>query len=122
MTEERVVGPTWHGLPMVMELRAAFERCRVAVSGTVAAVLASADEPGRPIFLGYRCVLDDGTGQIDLVFLGRDNVPGLGVGMRCHVEGTARMDRGRLAVWNPLYRLEPPGGDENRASGGEVSA
>jgi len=24
-------------------------------------------------------------------------------------EGTARMDDGRLLIWNPLYRVEPAG-------------
>lgn len=56
--------------------------------------------------LGYRCTLDDGTGQVDLLFIGRRLVPGLSVGARCHVDGTARMDHGRLTIWNPLYQLE----------------
>lgn len=95
------------GLPLVLELRSATDRSRVAVGGTV--VAAFRPPPGAPG--GYRCVLDDGTGQIDLLFLGRAEVPGLGVGAHCHVEGTARMDHGRLTVWNPLYRLEPSGCD-----------
>ena len=91
------------GLPLVLELRAALDRSRVAVGGIVVAVCGQPE--GAPV--AYRCVLDDGTGRIDLLFLGRRDVPGLGVGARCHVEGTARMDHGRLTVWNPLYRLEP---------------
>ena len=70
--------------------------------GTVVAV--SLQRAGSPD--GYRCVFDDGTGQIDLLFLGRTEVPGLKPDARCYVEGTARMDHGRLTVWNPLYRLE----------------
>ena len=107
--DERAAGPSWRGLPMVMELRSAFTRSRVAVGGTVVSVRAPAGETERSRSLGYRCVLDDGTGRIDLLFLGRDKVPGLSVGARCHVEGTARMDHGRLTLWNPLYRLDPPG-------------
>jgi len=64
--------------------------------------------------LGYRCVLDDGTGRIDLLFLGRHRVPGLISVPDAHVEGTARMDRGRLTMWNPLYLLEAPGCDQDR--------
>ena len=93
------------GLPLVLELRSAVDRSRVALGGTVVAL--RRQPAGAPA--GYRCVLDDGTGRIDLLFLGRHEVPGLGVGARCHVEGTARMDHGRLTVWNPLYRLEPTG-------------
>jgi Osmosensitive K+ channel His kinase sensor domain len=34
----------------------------------------------------------------------------------CHtVEGTARMDNGRLVIWNPLYRTEPAGPGEGRS-------
>jgi hypothetical protein len=95
------------GLPLVLELRSATHRSRVAVGGTVVALCPQRE--AAPV--GFRCVLDDGTGQIDLLFLGRHEVPGLDVGARCHVEGTARMDHGRLTVWNPLYRLEPIGCD-----------
>jgi hypothetical protein len=91
------------GLPLILELRSTVDRSRVAVGGTVVSVA----KQREGALAGYRCVLDDGTGQIDLFFLGRREVPGLGVGARCHVEGTARMDRGRLTIWNPLYRLEP---------------
>ena len=99
---------------MVMELRSAFTRSRVAVAGTIVSIRGSVEGTGRSMSLGYRCVLDDRTGRIDLLFLGRDRMPGLSVGARCHVEGTARMDHGRLTVWDPLYRLDPPGcgGDE----------
>ncbi len=34
---------------------------------------------------------------------------------RCHtVEDTARMDNGRLVVWNPLYRTESAGVNQGR--------
>jgi hypothetical protein len=91
-----------------MELGSAFHRCRVAVGGTVVAV-GGCNPDGAPA--GFHCVLDDGTGEVDLFFLGRSSVPGLGIGARCHVEGTARMEGGRLTVWNPLYRLDPTGAD-----------
>jgi hypothetical protein len=33
----------------------------------------------------------------------------------CHaVEDTARMDNGRLVIWNPLYRTEPAGANQGR--------
>jgi hypothetical protein len=55
----------------------------------------------------YRCELDDGTGQVALVFLGRSGLPGVVKGARCTVEGTVREDGAERVVWNPLYRLEP---------------
>jgi hypothetical protein len=94
-----------------MELGSAFDRCRVAVGGTVVAVGGTASNGALPA--GFRCVLDDGTGEVDLFFLGRSGIPGIDIGARCHVEGTARMENGRLTVWNPLYRLEPTGGDRD---------
>jgi len=103
-------------MPLVMELRGALNRSRVAVGGVIVSVVEPAEEIRSPRPRGYRCVLDDGTGQIDLLFLGRDRVPGLSVGARCHIEGTARMDHGRLTVWNPLYRLEQRGNNGNQPS------
>jgi hypothetical protein len=50
--------------------------------------------------------LDDGTGKIEPVFLGRPSVAGLQRGTRCTIEGTARLDHGELVIWNPLYRME----------------
>jgi len=108
-------GECWRGLPVVTELRSAFPRSRVVVGGTIVSIRGSVEGTGRSMSLGYRCVLDDGTGRIDLLFLGRDRVPGLSLGARCHVEGTARMDRGRLTMWNPLYLLEAAGCEQNRS-------
>lgn len=103
-------GDHWHGLPVVTDLGSAIERCRVVATGTIVPVPASA--AAHPS--SYRCTLFDGTGQIDLLFLGRAQVPGLTLGARCRVEGTARMDHGRLTLWNPLYDLEPLGNDGDR--------
>jgi two-component system, OmpR family, sensor histidine kinase KdpD len=55
---------------------------------------------------GLRCVLDDGTGQLDVLFLGRHKVPGLHVGAVCAVTGRVAMRKGRPVVWNPRYRLD----------------
>jgi hypothetical protein len=84
----------------------------VAAGGVIVAAKVGSSKDGSPASLGYRCTLDDGTGQVDLLFIGRRLVSGLTVGARCHVEGTARMDRGPLTPWNPLYRLERAGCNE----------
>jgi hypothetical protein len=55
----------------------------------------------------YRCVITDGTGELDVLFLGRTAVSGLAAGARCGVTGTAGIHGARLVVWNPRYRLEP---------------
>ena len=60
----------------------------------------------------FSCVLFDGSGEIGLLFLGRSSVPGVDVGTRCTVEGTARMGPHHLVLWNPTYRLAPPDEDD----------
>jgi CheY-like chemotaxis protein len=60
----------------------------------------------------YRCLLCDGTGTIDLLFLGRPSVRGLEAGRRCSARGMAATFRGRLAIWNPRYMLEPVQDDD----------
>jgi RecG-like helicase len=78
-------------------------RARVVATGTI--------RNTKAVDLGhstaYECLLDDGTGELTLVFVGRSSVPGLVVSARCTVEGTARYGAGHLEVWNPRYRLDP---------------
>jgi amino acid transporter len=58
----------------------------------------------------FECVLDDGTGTLTAVFLGRRDVAGVRTGRRLEVTGTAGVHQNRLAILNPSYRLLP--GDE----------
>src|ERR1039457_5637655 len=55
----------------------------------------------------YRCVITDGTGELDVLFLGRTAVSGLAAGARGGVTGTARVHGARLGVWDPRYTLSP---------------
>jgi len=96
----------WGGRPVARKISDALPRGRVVVSGVI-------ETTGLNVDYGtasFECTLDDGTGRIVLVFLGRRSVAGISVGSRCTVEGTAKMDSGRLVVWNPLYRIEPADG------------
>lgn len=102
----------WSGRPVARTVRDAQARGRVVVDGTICATEVRRWGSGW----AYRCTVDDGTGQLDLLFLGRRQVPGLARGSRCSAEGTARRVADRIVVWNPLYRLEVPGqrsGDDN---------
>jgi RecG-like helicase len=76
---------------------------RVELTGTIreAGTISIGSAPA------WRCVLADGTGELDLLFLGRATVAGLAEGTRCVVEGTATPRQGRLTVWNPRYQAEP---------------
>ena len=51
------------------------------------------------------CVLQDDSGAMSLVFLGRTKIPGIEVGSRVRAEGVAGQHRGRLAILNPDYQL-----------------
>ena len=51
--------------------------------------------------LAYRCVVTDGTGELDLLFLGRAAIVGLAEGTWCRVEGAVTRRRGRLTVCHP---------------------
>lgn len=82
-------------------------RGRVVTTGTICS--AHITEVGGSTSL--TCVLFDGSGEVGLLFLGRSSVPGIEVGARCTVEGTARMASDRFVLWNPMYRLEPPDED-----------
>jgi hypothetical protein len=77
-------------------------RQRLVVTGTIRSTRTFPLGSG----VAYACVLNDGTGEIALVFLGRHSVPGVVSGACCTVEGTARMMDGSLVVWNPRYRFE----------------
>jgi hypothetical protein len=51
------------------------------------------------------CVIEDDSGAMSIVFLGRPRLPGVTVGTRMRVAGTAGHHRGRLAILNPDYEL-----------------
>jgi hypothetical protein len=77
---------------------------RVVVTGTITEV-STVKIQG---VTSSRYVLDDGIGQLNLLFLGRPKVAGPSFGICSTAEGTARLDHDRLVVWNPVYRIEPP--------------
>jgi hypothetical protein len=92
---------TWAGRPVAKFVADAVDRGRVLVRGSICKT--------ETVRLGksfaYECLLEDSTGTLALVFVGRQSVPGMTVGSSCVAEGTARSAHGRLEVWNPLYRL-----------------
>lgn len=49
--------------------------------------------------------LDDGTGQVTLIWMGRRAIPGIEPGRRLRVEGRLADDRGRRVIYNPQYQL-----------------
>jgi hypothetical protein len=93
----------WAGRARLGRIADVQPRSRALVSGTIRST--------KTIKLGsspaFRAELVDNSGRLDLVFLGRRNIPGLVSGCQCTIEGTVLVKGRRLTVWNPLYRLEP---------------
>jgi hypothetical protein len=106
----------WSAVPVACRIVDASPRRKVVLTGeiTATAVVGVGSGPA------YRCLLDDGTGQVDLLFLGRRRVPGIHTGSLCRVEGTVAADGDRLVIWNPLYVLEA--GASHRPQAEEVAA
>jgi amino acid transporter len=50
-------------------------------------------------------VIEDGTGTMSIVFLGRSKIAGINVGTHLRAEGVAGDHRGRLTILNPVYQL-----------------
>lgn len=94
---------SWGGRRVARRIADVDSRMRVVVTGTIIAM--------RTLNVGgsdsLSCEIDDTTGTMRVLFVGRDRVPGMHVGTRCTLEGTARGEKGDFSVWNPLYRLEP---------------
>jgi CheY-like chemotaxis protein len=96
----RAVPPEAGGVARIADARL---RAHVVLAGTIRAT-DTVTAGGSPLF---RCVLADGTGEADLLFLGRWRVGGLTAGTYCRAEGRAAVRNGRLAVWNPRYEAGP---------------
>lgn len=53
------------------------------------------------------CTINDGTGGVVLVFLGRERIGGLVLGRWVTAEGMVVVARHRLVLMNPVYALLP---------------
>ena len=100
---EFTASETWGGLPVVRKVSETEPRVRLVVTAMVVAT-GTQDVGGS---LSARCTIDDGTGQVDLLFLGRPYIGGLEKGAFLTVEGTVMRENGNHVIWNPMYRIEP---------------
>jgi RecG-like helicase len=91
-------------MPVARCIAGAVTRTRIVVTGVVTSTKTTS-HGGSP---AYRCEIDDGSGVIAVLFLGRPAVAALVEGARCTIEGTVQEDKDGLVVWNPRYRLEMP--------------
>jgi hypothetical protein len=81
-------------------------RSRLAVTGEIRSV--AAVRHGHSI--ACRMELDDGTGTLALLFLGRGAITGVSIGSCLRVWGTAIPECDGFVVWNPRYEFAAPSG------------
>jgi hypothetical protein len=92
---------SWSRAPISTPIGAVRVQEFVSVSGVIRLVRAMSIG-GVP---ACRCVLADGTGELDLLFLGRVSVAGFAGGRRCLATGRAAEREDRIVLWNPHYVL-----------------
>ncbi len=102
--EERAAAARSSGCTPVADLR---DRARARVTG----VLRSVTLRPREDVPALEAELYDGTGTIDLVWLGRREIHGVEPGRRLRAEGLVCLVDGRRTVFNPRYDLAPRPGE-----------
>jgi amino acid transporter len=93
--------PPQDDVSTVTAIEAVRWRDRVRVRGQVRSIRVA---PQRDVPT-LECLIDDGTGTLLAVFLGRRELAGVNVGSRIEVVGTAGVHQNRLAVLNPSYKI-----------------
>jgi len=82
-------------------------RSRASVSGVIRSVTLRPRD-GVP---ALEAELYDGSGTLDLVWLGRREIAGVAPGRRAKIEGLVCLVDGRRTVFNPKYELRPRPGE-----------
>jgi hypothetical protein len=90
--------------PIATSIEQARPQQRADVHGLITAA-ASMAISGVP---ACRYTLADGTGELDLLFLGRVAIRGLAPGGWLRAAGRVAVRDGRPVLWNPRYRLDLP--------------
>lgn len=86
----------------------------VTLAGRVRTVLSGGGER----FLGVTAEVYDGTGAVDVCWLGRGSIPGIDTGRFVKVTGRIGVRSGQKIIFNPRYELLS--GQPGATRGGEV--
>jgi RecG-like helicase len=87
-------------ITLIADLRA---RSRVTVQG----MIRSAGTVRVASGVAYHFTLVDGSGELDVLFLGQSDMAGLQPSTRILAEGTVGSYDSKLALWNPRYTIAP---------------
>jgi hypothetical protein len=91
--------PTWRdGITPIGDVR---WRDRVTIAGRVQTLRVKSSAGGTSL----EAVIEDDTGAMSIVFIGRKHIGGFEVGTKLRAQGMAAEHRGRLAILNPAYAL-----------------
>lgn len=86
---------------MIHAISSAVPRRRTTLRGEVRSVTCTASP-----FVRTDATISDGTGVIQLRFVGRQAIPGVEVGRSLVVDGTPALVDGGLVMLNPLYSFD----------------
>jgi hypothetical protein len=99
---EGIKGCTWCTKPVAERIADVPLRRRTVFIGRIAEI-GTAEIGGVESGL---ITVEDASGAVKLLFIGRPCLPDMVLGTRVVAEGTSRLQGGEPVVWNPLYRLE----------------
>lgn len=92
----------WAGsVPGTVRVRDANPRSRVKLAGVVRRITVRPLEGHESL----EALLDDGSGQVTVVWMGRRSIPGLNLGTRLVVEGMLAEQRSERRVVNPSFEF-----------------
>jgi RecG-like helicase len=89
------------GIPGTVRIRDATPRTRVKLAGVVRRITIRPLEDNESL----EALLDDGTGEVTVVWMGRRSIPGLNLGTRLIVEGLLAEQRGEHRIVNPRFEF-----------------
>jgi RecG-like helicase len=93
---------TWAAtVPGTMRIADAPARSRAKVAGVVRRITV------RPVegYESLEALLSDGTGEIEVVWMGRRSIPGLSLGTKIVVDGVVGESRGQRRMVNPTFEF-----------------
>ena len=88
-------------VPGTVRIRDAAPRTRVKLAGVVRRITIRPLEDNESL----EALLDDGTGEVTVVWMGRRSIPGLNLGTRLIVEGLLAEQRGDRRIVNPRFEF-----------------
>lgn len=88
-------------VPGMVRIRDATPRTRVKLAGVVRRITVRPLEGNESL----EALLDDGTGEVTVVWMGRRSIPGLNLGTRLIVKGLLAEQRGERRIVNPQFEF-----------------